>query len=393
MLLSEETRARHPGMIETRRALHRRPELGFEEVETAALVAARLRALGLALREGVARTGVVALVEGGAGPGPTLLVRADMDALPVEEETGAPYASQIPGKMHACGHDGHTAILLGLAESLAAERARLRGRVLLVFQPAEEGPGGARPMIEAGVLRDPAPVDAAVGLHLANGLDVGEVGVSAGPVMAAVDEFSIEIHSGGGHGARPQDAGDPIVAAAHVVAALQTLVSRERDPLEPAVLTVARIAGGTANNVIPARVSLGGTVRTYDERLRDAFPARIERVARGVAGALRCSCDVRHARFYPATVNDARMAALVRSEAAAALGEDKVKEYRGMWSEDFSYFGREVPACFFFVGSRNRARGLAAPHHSAAFDFDEDALAIGHEVFLRVVRRFCGGAE
>jgi amidohydrolase len=387
--LGETTNACRGRMIETRRDLHAHPELGFEEVRTAALVAARLRALGLAPREGIARTGVTAVLEGGAGAGPCLLVRADMDALPIEEATGAPYASRHPGKMHACGHDGHTAILLALAEALAAERARLRGRVVLLFQPAEEGPGGAKPMIEAGVLEEPR-VDAAIGLHLSTGLEIGEVAADAGPVMAAVDEFELAITSDGGHGALPQQVGDPIVAAAQVVLGLQTIISREKDPLAPAVVTVGEIRGGSRKNVIPAKVTIGGTVRTHDPALRDAIPGQIERVACGMAGALRCGCALAHVRYYPATVNDARMAALVRGEAAAVVGERGLREHRGMWSEDFSYFGEKVPACFFFVGARNRARGLAAPHHSAGFDFDEDALAIGLEIFRRAVFRFCG---
>jgi amidohydrolase len=377
-------------MVEIRRDLHRHPELGFEEVRTAGIVAARLSALGLAPRTGIAGTGVTAVVEGAAGGGPVLLVRADMDALPIDEATGAPYASRIPGKMHACGHDGHTAILLGLAEALVAGRARLRGRVVLLFQPAEEGPGGALPMIEAGVLEHPK-VDAAVGLHLSNALDVGEVAADAGPVMAAVDEFELDVTSAGGHGAIPHEVGDPIVAAAHVVLALQTVVSRERDPLQPAVLTVGEIRGGSAKNVIPGRVTIGGTLRSYDAGLRAAMPRQVERIAAGVAGALRCGCTARHVRRYPATVNDARMADLVRREAAAVVGERGLREHRAMWSEDFSYLGERVPACFFFVGSRNRARGLAAAHHSSRFDFDEDALSIGLEIFRRVVVRFCGG--
>lgn len=389
MKLSAETNRRRDRMIETRRDLHRHPELGFEEVRTAGIVAARLRALGLRPREGIAKTGVTAAVEGGGGSGPTLLVRADMDALPIAEETGAEYASTIPGKMHACGHDGHTAVLLALADTLVEERARLRGRVVLLFQPAEEGPGGARPMIEAGVLDDPK-VDAAIGLHLSNDLDVGEIAADTGPVMAAVDEFTVNVRSPGGHGAIPHRAPDPIVAAAHVVTALQTVVSRERDPFAPAVLTIGKIQGGTAANVIPTSVELRGTVRTYDPELRAALPGRIERIARGVSEALHCSCEVRHAAYYPATVNDERMTELVRRETAALAGERALREHRGMWSEDFSYFGARVPACFFFVGSRNAAKGFAGQHHSSRFDFDEEALAVGLEMFRRVVFRFAG---
>lgn len=370
-----------PELVETRRAFHRIPELGFEEHETAALVAERLRALGLEPRTGVGGTGVVALIEG-AHPGRTLMLRADMDGLPIEERTGLPFSSTHAGRMHACGHDAHIAMLLGAAEILAGRRDEIHGAVKLVFQPAEEGLAGARAMIEDGVLADP-PVDAAIGCHIWNTLPVGQVGVREGPLMANSDTVRITIEGQGGHGAMPHLSSDAIVAAGHVVTALQTVVSRRVSPLEPAVVTIGTISGGYKNNVIADRVEMDGTVRTFDEDLWHGMPGQIETVVAGVCAALGVRGTVEYTRGYPVVVNDPEMTALVRDAAREAAGEERVVyPERSMGGEDMSFFLRAVPGCFFFVGSQNAARGATKPHHHPEFEIDEDALLTGVKVLV-----------
>ncbi len=373
-------------LTETRRVIHRHPELGFQEVRTAALVSERLRSLGLTVKEGVARTGVVGLLQGGR-PGKTILLRADMDALPIQEASGAEYASKIPGVMHACGHDAHTAMLLGAARVLMARRDRLAGNVKFVFQPAEEGPGGARPMIEAGVMQNPQ-VDLAFGLHLINDFPVGVVALRPGPVMASMDTLEITVKGKGGHGAFPHQAVDSIVIAAQVVMALQTLASREINPTVPVVLTLGTIHGGFRHNVIAPEVSLTGTVRTFDESLRKTFPERIERVVRQVCQAFRAEAEVRYEFGYPVTVNDPAMTHFVQKIASEVVGPERVWPMDAMMgSEDMAYFLRVVPGCFFFLGSSNPAKNLTVPHHSPEFDFDEACLPLGVQVLVRLVER------
>ena len=374
-------------MIETRRDLHAHPELAFEEVRTSGLVAERLTALGLSPVTGVGRTGVTALVEG-ARPGPTVLLRADMDALPIQEENDVPYRSQSAGRMHACGHDCHTSILLGVARRLVDERDSLRGRVKLVFQPAEECGGGANGMIEAGVLRDPKP-DAAFGLHVWQALDLGKVGVTAGPMMAAVDDISITLNGTGTHAAMPQLGVDPVLCAAHVITALQSVASREADPLQAVVVSITQMEAGTAFNIIPPSAKLRGTVRVFDPTLWRELPQRIERIVHGVAQAFRCTATIDYQRFNGPTVNDPAMAAVARDAAVDVVGASNVVEdVRTMGGEDFSSFLLQVPGCFIAIGSRNESRGLVHGHHHPRFDVDEASLAIGAEVMLRTTRRF-----
>ncbi len=388
--LDPDVSALVPALVAVRREIHQAPELGFEETRTAALVADRLRALGLPVQTGVAKTGVVALVEG-AHPGPTLLLRADMDGLPVQEATGAPYASRHAGRMHACGHDGHVAMLLAAAECLAARRDRLHGRVKLVFQPAEEGPGGAEPMIRAGVLAEPR-VDAAFGIHLLNDFPVGTVGLRPGPVMAATDRIGLRVRGRGGHGAAPHQTVDSVVVAAHVVTALQAIAAREVAPTMPVVVTIGTIHGGFRYNVIAPEVELTGTVRSFDARLRQELPGRIERIARGVAAAFGAEVQASYDFGYPATVNDPGMTALARGAAAAVVGEARVLAMDPlMGGEDMSYFLEAVPGCFAFVGSADPARGLDHPHHSPRFDFDEAALPIGVQLLVRTAERYLAG--
>ena len=385
--LDPDVEALGPMLTSTRRAIHQFPELGFQEVRTAGLVAERLRALGLEVTTEVAKTGVVALLRG-TRPGRTLLLRADMDGLPVQEATGAPYASTRPGQMHACGHDGHVAMLLGAAQCLAARRDRLAGAVKLVFQPAEEGPGGAEPMIRAGVLEAPR-VDAAFGLHLMNDFPLGTVALSAGPVMAATDRVTLLVRGRGGHGAAPHQAIDSVLVAAHIVTALQAIAAREVSPTVPVVVTIGTIHGGFRYNVIAPEVELAGTVRSFDAKLRTELPGRIERIARGVASGFGAEVDVAYELGYPATVNDAAMTELARAAAATVVGDaGAVTMTPIMGGEDMSYFLEKVPGCFAFIGSANAARGLDHPHHSPRFDFDEAALPIGVQVLVRTAERY-----
>ena len=370
-------------LVATRRDLHQHPELGFEETRTSTLAAERLRSLGYEVKSGVGKTGVVAVRSGGGGR--CVLLRADMDALPVEEANEVPYRSKHPGKMHACGHDGHVAIGLEVARRLAA--LRLGGTVKLAFQPAEEVSHGAQAMIADGVL-DAPKVDAAFGIHLWNDLPVGTVGVMPGAIMASVDEFEITILGRGGHAAAPHQTADPVLIAAHVVTGLQSLVSRRRNPLEEGVVSVTQVNAGHAFNVIPGRADLRGTVRTFGGRFWDDAPALIEEMARGIAGAFGARAEVRYSRLSAPLVNDERMAALMADVAAQVVGKHNVKAgVRTMGGEDMSYFLQKVPGCFAFVGSGPKT-GKASPHHSASFDIDEESLVIGAEVMSRVAVKY-----
>ena len=380
-----------PGVVADRRDFHEHPELAFQEVRTAGIVADRLRALGVEdVRTGIAQTGVTGLVRGQKqGEGKTVLLRADMDALPILEENEVEYRSQTPGVMHACGHDAHTAMLLGVTRLLIDRRDQFSGTVKVLFQPAEESPpGGAKPMIEAGVLEDPK-VDAAFGLHIDQDNPVGTVELRPGPAMAAADRFRILIKGKGGHGAKPHDTIDPIVIGAQIVTALQTLVARVIDPTEEVVVTVGTFQAGLAFNVIPDTADLGGTVRTFSSKNRDLMEERIGTLARGIAQAMGGDVEYTYTRGYPATVNHPAMAELVREEAAKIVGEGGVRQAPLMMgAEDFSYFLEEVPGAFWFVGSQNSERGLVWGHHHPRFDLDEAALAIGMESMTNVALRY-----
>jgi len=374
---SPEVTAIEPELVALRRDLHQHPELAFQETRTAARIQAFLEGHGLSLRSGIGGTGVVA--EAGKGS-PTILLRVDMDGLPIQELNATPYVSQELGRMHACGHDGHTAIGAVAARILASRG--LPGRVRFVFQPAEEGEGGAQAVIRAGVMDG---VDMAFGIHLWNELPIGTIGVKAGPLMASVDRLRIVIRGRGGHGAKPHRAADPVVAAAHVVTALQTIVSREVSPMQAAVITIASIRSGEAFNVIPEEAILTGTIRTFDPELRSSMPARIARVARGVASGLQCRADVEVRAGNPAVINDTRAAAIARRAAVRVVGEKQVVEPEPtMGGEDMACYFEKAPGCFVFVGSENAEGGFTEPHHSPRFDFDERALAVGCEFLLQV---------
>jgi hippurate hydrolase len=359
-------------IIALRRDIHREPELGFDTERTAQKVLAALDGLPLDIETGVARNGIVATLWGGEGP--TVALRADMDALPIEEETGLPFSSEIEGRMHACGHDGHTSMLVGAAHALSQRdlRDRLNGTVKFVFQPAEEGGGGGRVMVDEGVADDVASIFA---LHLWPGLPFGKVATKAGPIMAAADAFEMEIRGSGGHGAMPHLAADAVVIAAQVVTTLQTVVSREIDPVEPAVLTVGEIGAGTAFNIIPEKARLGGTVRTLNPDLRERMPGRIEALARGVAKGMRGDANLDYTFSYPVTVNEEAAADRVLEVAEDLFGVESVLELPNpsMGAEDFAFYLEKVPGAFIWLGIGEEVSGL----HTPKFAFDEKVLPRG----------------
>ncbi len=366
-------------LIADRRDFHAHPELGYQEFRTAGIIADRLATLGYEVRSGVGKTGVVgARTRDGAR---CVLLRADMDALPVQEENEVPYRSQVAGAMHACGHDGHMAVGLAVADRLS--RTELPGAIKFAFQPAEEGGNGAGAMIDDRVLDAPA-VDAAFGMHLWSYLPMGTIAVTPGPVFASADQFEIEIVGRGGHAAVPHEAIDPVVVSAHIITALQTLVSRRRDPLEEAVVSVTAIRAGDAFNVIPERATLLGTVRAFGGPFYENAPQMIEQVAGKIAEALGAHATIKYDRLLPPTVNDRNMAALMADVAKEIVGEDNVlTDVRTMGGEDMSLFLERVPGCYAFVGARNEAKGAAHPHHSPHFDIDEDALSIAADLLSR----------
>lgn len=398
--ISQSTSARFPGLrssiaklqfqlLNWRRHLHQWPELGFREELTADFIRNKLTEWAIPHQGGVARTGVVALIEG-QQPGPVLAIRADMDALPIQEQNQIPYRSRLDGIMHACGHDGHVAIALGTAYYLSQHRDSFAGTVKIIFQPAEEGPGGAKPMIESGVLKNP-DVDAIIGLHLWNNLPLGTVGVRNGPLMAATELFQCTLQGQGGHGAIPHQTVDPIVVGAQVVNALQTIVARNVDPLQSAVVTIGEFHAGTAQNVIADSAQIGGTVRYFDPRLDGFFPARIEQIIGGICQSHGATYTLNYKAMYPPVVNDAAIADLVRSVALAVVETPAgvVPECQTMGGEDMAFFLEQVPGCYFFLGSANPSIDRAYPHHHPRFDFDETALGVGVELFVRCVEAYC----
>lgn len=370
-----------------RRDFHAHPELGFEVSRTAGVVARTLGELGCEVRTGIGRSGVVGLLSGGK-PGPTVMLRADMDALPIQEISDAPYVSQVPGIMHACGHDGHVAMGLAAATLLARHAAELPGQVLLIFQPAEESMGGARAMIEDGALDDPKPA-AAFGLHLWNTMQLGRVVAQAGPIMAAADVVRIVISGRGGHGALPHEAVDAIAVTGQVLSALQTIVSRNVDPQETAVLTIGTVHGGTAFNIISETVEMQGTIRTFSAAVRETVMTRLKVLLNGVTAGMGARYALEIQDVTQAVQNDSAMAEIARSAALQVVGATNVTwQPPFMVSEDFSEFADRVPACFMLLGSGNPELGLNAPHHNPRFDFDERALPLGAALLATAAAKF-----
>ena len=374
-------------LIATRRDFHRHPELSFQERRTGEIVADRLDELGWKVKRGVAETGVVGLLEG-SGPGKTVMVRVDIDALPIQEPKDRPYSSLVDGVMHACGHDGHTAVGMAVAELLSRYRDSIKGRVKLVFQPAEEIMSGAIKMIEEGVMKDP-DVDRVLSFHLWSGLPVGQVVSQAGPIFSSADEIRITARGRGGHGGMPHLSVDPIIIASHIVTSLQTILSREIAPTQTAVLGFGTIHGGTAFNVVSDQVELSGTVRTLDDSVREFVLRRTEEIAEAVAKGLRGEAQFKHVRGAPAVVNDESVARLVAEVAAPIVGEDNVVTMPPpQVGDDATFFLREAPGCYFLVGCANSQRGITASHHNAQFDIDEDSLPVATRILTEATLRY-----
>ena len=362
-----------------RRDIHAHPELAFEETRTADLVAERLESWGIPVHRGLGKTGVIGVIRGERPDnGRTVGLRADMDALPMQEANTFEHASRHPGKMHACGHDAHTSMLLGAARILMDRRDQFSGTVKLLFQPSEEANGGgAKPMIEAGVLEDPH-VDACFGQHLMSPIPTGIVGVVPGPLQASADSFTITVQGKGGHGASPHTSVDPVMVGSDIVSGLHKIVSRTIDPLEPVVVSVCTFHAGTASNVIPDTATLSGTVRTFSAENRALAEKRLKEVAQGIAAAQGATVTIDYVNGYPATINDPAMAALAAKSVAAVVGEENVHDIPPiMGAEDMSYFLEERPGCYILTGCGNEEKGIVWPHHHPKFDIDEDSLGIG----------------
>ncbi len=367
-------------IIETRRDLHRIPETAYTEEKTSAYVAERLKREGLDVQTGIARYGVVGMMKTGR-PGPTLLIRADMDALPITEETGLPFASTHEGRMHACGHDAHMAMVLGAARTLTKMESELVGNIKFLFQPAEEGVGGAKPMIEQGVMENPV-VDYSIGCHLWPDKPEGFISAKAGPVMASMDRFDIRIIGEGGHAAQPHLCVDALDAGVQAANALQRIVSRHSNPLEPAVVTVASFHSGTAFNIISGEAELSGTTRTFNEAIWRSWEERVERVVRGVCDSMGARFELDYAPGYPPTINDEFMTDVVRRCAREVVGEDRVIDFDPtMGAEDMSYYLQRSKGCYYFLGV---GRDGGAPVHNSRFDFNEEILPLGVETHCRV---------
>ena len=377
-------------VVEWRHDLHEFPELSNREFKTALKIEKHLRSLGLQVKTGIAHTGVVAILEG-KKPGPMVALRADMDALPVVEMTGLPFASkeratyngQNVGVMHACGHDAHVAMLLGAAEVLSNMKDKINGVIKFIFQPAEEGYGGAKFMIEDGAIDN---VDEIYGLHVWNYQKSGTVGIQSGPVMAAADIFTITIKGIGGHGATPQGTVDCVVVSSHLIQALQTIVSRNTNPLDNTVITVGQINGGYNFNIIADKIVLKGTTRAYTEDNRDLIKRRMKEIIQGTEKMFGAKIQLDYKDGYPPVINDITVTNNLYNIAKSIVGENVISPYLSMGGEDFSYFANKIPGCFFFLGSAPKNRKpLSIPHHCSHFDIDENALLIGSSLFVQII--------
>lgn len=371
-------------IVALRRDFHAHPELGYHEVRTADIIAQRLRELGYEVEEKVGVTGVVGLLHG-ARPGPCVLVRADMDALPIEEDAQWKWKSKNPGVMHACGHDCHMAIGLTVARLLSEKREQLHGTVKFMFQPAEEGLGGAGKMIDAGLLENPRP-DYALALHVWSEIEAGTIGLAPGPVMAASDEFRIQITGKGGHGAMPQQTTDAIVVAAQVIGALQTIVARNIKPLDSAVITVGSLQSGTAFNVIPGEARMEGTLRSFHESVRTTLQERARQIVETLPLAFGAQGEWQFFPGYPATVNNEEVTARLLPVFQRVAGAGNVQPFEPtMGAEDMSLVLQQIPGCYFFVGGRAEASGAVWPHHHPRFNIDESALFLGARAMVAAV--------
>ncbi len=373
-------------MVGWRRHMHQHPELSFEEEKTARYIQGKLQSFGLEVKTNIGGHGLIGVLEGDQ-PGKTVALRADFDALPIDDEKEVPYKSQNPGVMHACGHDGHTAALLGTAKALSAFRQQIKGKVVFIFQPAEETPpGGAKFMVEDGVLDE---IDYVFGVHLDSQAPVGTVAVGEGYQMAAVDKFSILIQGKGGHGARPHEAVDALVIASEVVSSLQKIVSRHVDPLQSAVVTIGVLQAGSAFNVIADKAVLEGTVRTFDAEIRKQVEDQIRRIVEGVTSAYNATSTIDYLNGYPALYNPPEETEVVRNLLVDQFSEENVREMEpSMGAEDFSYFLLEKPGTYFRVGAQNEKVETQFPHHHPKFDFDERALLNSGKSFVKIISHY-----
>ncbi len=382
MNIREEIKRDHALLTEWRRDLHAHPELAFEEERTAALVAERLQSFGIEVETGIAKTGVVGKLKAGTG-NRAIALRADMDALPMQEGNDFAHASSVPGKMHGCGHDGHTTMLLGAAKYLA-ETKDFDGTVYFIFQPAEEGAGGAEVMVREGLF-DRFPVEAVYGMHNWPGMPVGRVGASAGPMMAAFDTFDLYIRGKGGHGAMPHQAVDSVLVACELVGALQSIASRNTDPVDALVVTVTQIHGGDAYNVIPGEVHLAGTVRSFREEVRDSVAPAMKRIADGICAAYGATAELRYEKLYPATVNSVEETEQAVAAAAAVVGADAIDRspVPSMGAEDFAYMLCEKPGSYIWVGNGDVEGGCML--HNPGYDFNDEIIPIGVSYWAELV--------
>jgi amidohydrolase len=362
-------------LVGIRRDLHMHPELGYEEKRTSGKIKEFLKSLGIEYRE-TAGTGVCAIIRGNGDK--TIGIRADMDALPLQDKKNTVYSSKVTGKMHACGHDAHTTILLGVAKILNGIKDELTGNVKLFFEPAEETTGGAKVMIKEGVLENPH-VDRIIGLHVEENIEVGNIGLKFGVVNAASNPFSIKINGVGSHGARPNMGIDPVVMASHVVLALQEIISRELPPVDPAVITIGTIHGGTASNIIPDEVTISGIIRTMKTEHRSYVKKRLVEITEGIVGSMRGKCKIDIDESYPCLYNDDNAAKAILKAAQQVIGNDHVKilENPSMGVESFAYFSMEKPSAFYYLGCRNEEKNIIHPAHGNLFDIDVDCLPIG----------------
>ena len=386
MNIRSEIKDIEKNIIDWRRDFHQYPELGFDEHRTSKIIGEALKKMGLAPQMNVGKTGVTADLT--FGEGPTIALRADMDALPMQETSGLDFSSKHDGVMHACGHDGHMAMLLGVAKVLTQNGNGFNGTVRFIFQPAEEGAGGARYMIEDGCLDG---VDEIYGIHVWNYQPVGEVGITDGPVLAAADMFEIKIKGIGGHGAAPQGTVDAVIVASHLVQALQTIVSRNTNPLESTVVTIGTINGGHNFNIIADEVTLSGTARAYTEENRNLIKTRMAEIIDGVAKTFGAEISFDYEDGYPPTINHTDPANKVLKAAERVVGEKAGMPYLSMGGEDFSYYLQKIPGCFFFVGSApNDQKLFETPHHCSHFTMDERALLVGPSIYLNLVDDLLG---
>lgn len=381
MAIHPDIKAIKKRIIETRRDFHKHPELAFQEKRTSKIVYKKLKSFGIKTLKNIGKTGVVGILKGN-NPGKTIAFRADMDALPIQETGNKPYKSVNNGVMHACGHDAHTAMLLGAAEVLSKKKEFINGEIRFIFQPAEEGYGGAKYMIKDGAIKD---VNEIYGLHVWNYQKSGTVGIKSGAVMAAADIFTIKIKGIGGHGAAPQGTVDSIVVATHLIQALQTIVSRNTNPLESTVITIGQINGGYNFNIIADEVILKGTTRSFSKKNQLLIKKRMKTIIKGIEKTYGAKIVLDYQDGYPPVINNERITKKLIHAAKKIAGQNVVEPYLTMGGEDFSYFSNQVPGCFFFLGSAPKNQKLmSSPHHCSHFDIDENAMLIGSSIFVEV---------